>query len=369
MKCLNCGREIDDNLNSCPFCNHVFNSEEKELQMPLLKEEEVAAERTRAISPIHDGDLSLVDEINEEIEKTNNDDNAVNIGDVNVTEKDVNSILKTKDSIKNRKIILGVCSVLTIIAIVLSILLISARANIKENKVPSGDYMAAYEKALNTYFETGNIDDVIVILRNNRSDTQRVENIQRKTRTSCDGWLLNYINAKVDKKETFEELTKKYEQTLDGLNKNAVVRVNDLEIKALTDNDYLELSNQLNSVYTDSFAFFEALQYYNDKDYNKAYYMFGKMENTNTYYEKALYYQNKVVDNVIELLKGDIEKLEKNIDSLSDEEKLNKYSQVESVIIDYESIYVELKLSKNDEYAKLLQECRDNIKKFSVDNG
>jgi len=365
MKCLNCDREIDDNSKVCPFCDHVFSEEEKNMDMPLLKEDEEIVERTRAISPIHDGDLSLVDEINEEIEK-NNKEKEVNVGNVNITEKDVNSILKSNDSLKKRKIILGACSILTVVAIVLSILLISARANIKENKGPSGDYMANYEKALNTYFETGNIDDVIVILRNNRSDEERVNNIQRKTRTACDSWLLNYINSKVDKKDTFEELTKKYEQSLDGLNKNAVVKVNDVEIKALTDTDYRELSDELNSVYTDSFAFFEALTHYDEKDYNKAYYMFGKIENTNTYYDKARYYQDKTVDNVLELLRNDINKLEKNIDSLTDDEKISRYSQVESIIVEYDSIYVELKLSKNDEYAKLLQECRDHIKEFNT---
>ena len=89
MKCLKCGRDIEDNVDVCPYCDHKITNEEIELDLPSLKKEDVFdMERTRAISPIHDSELSLVDDINEEINKktqfVDNGNGIDEIGEVNV---------------------------------------------------------------------------------------------------------------------------------------------------------------------------------------------------------------------------------------------------------------------------------------------
>ena len=174
------------------------------------------------------------------------------------------------------------------------------------------------------------------------------------------------MNDKFEDKEEFDKATKKHEEILFGLNNYAVARVDDdRTIKVLLDSDYLELSNRLNLMYDDSVPFFDAMVFYKSKDYNKAYYMFEKVDKNNVYYDKSQYYLIKIVDNVLAILKKDIAKIEESMNEIPTEEKFIKLAQIEEIILGYDSVYLELNVSKNDDYNKILQDYRDKINELT----
>ena len=362
MKCLKCGKEVGENLKVCPYCSHVFS--DAEFDLPILKSEEDSLEKTRAISPVKDEEeVSLIDDINEEIEKNAKQSPEFRIGDnVDITTNTANSILNTDDSLKKRKMILSLCAVFTVVAIILTTVIISINREKTEGTAQDADYMESYQKALEKFYETEDIDDVVFVLERYKTDDNAISEIQEKTRVTCDSWLLNYVSEKVTSKAEFEELTKKYESFLFGLNNYAVVKNNEREIKALPDGDFLELSNHLQTIYQDSIVFFDALTLYNANDYNKAYYTFGKIDSSNTYYDRGQYYLAKIIENVIGDMKEDIKKLETGIDRLSTDEKLIRYAHIESIILQYDTTtYPELNLAKDSNYIKILEEYRNKI--------
>ncbi len=372
MRCLHCGKELDENEKVCPYCNHDITEETRQLDLPKFEEDDFVMGKTRAMSPIHDSELSLADDINKEIEKEepkeeNTEDTIedVNVGDVKLTNNDVNSVLGTKESIKKRKLILIVCIFLTVLAVVFTIIVVSKDDKNESVKINGEDYIETYNRALDKYYETGEIDDVVIVLQANKNDEERIDNIQKKTRITCDSWLLTYIGEKIENKNTFEELTKKYEDFLYGLNNYAVATVGDKKYKALTDSDYLELTNQLSSVYEDGMIFFDALELYNKKDYNKAYTNFELVDNSNVYYDSAVYYKGQVIDNILKLLGNDIKKLEKGIEDLSVDEKISRYVAMEEIILKYNDAYVNVNLTKNETYNTLLTDCRNKIDEYS----
>ena len=358
MRCLNCGKEITNDAKKCPFCKHNISDEELELDLPELKSEE-ELEKTRAITK--DEDDSLLDDIKREIEKEDSDP-----GESDPSEE-TTSILNTKESYKTRKAILGFCVLLTMSLIIVTTIILSVQRK-KNSDIVAENYMIAYEKALKTYYDTNDIDDVIVLLQKNKDNKKVLEEYQEKTRVTCDSWILLYVSEKVDSLKEFEDITKRYEDFLYGLNHYAVVKVDNIEIKALTDTDYVELSRQLGNIYDDSIVFFDALKVYESKDYNKAYYMFEMISSTNTYYDKAQYYLSKIEDNVIALLKNDIEKLEKGISGLSKEEQIKRYGQIEQIIIGYNDVYLGLNLKMNKEYNNLTKEYNEKLKKVSEED-
>ena len=125
------------------------------------------------------------------------------------------------------------------------------------------------------------------------------------------------------------------------------------------------IKDKLYTIYEDGMVFFDSLDLYNEKDYNKAYSTFGMISKENTYYDKAIYYMGKIVDNVMDLLIKDVEKLEKGMDDLSDDEKLSRYVSIEQIILEYDNVYVSINLTKNDSYNRMLKTCRDQIDLYS----
>jgi len=75
-------------------------------------------------------------------------------------------------------------------------------------------------------------------------------------------------------------------------------------------------------------------------------------------------YLNKEVE-VVLLLEKDINKLEKNIDKLDDTSKLNRYVQIEEVILDYTKVYSSLDLEKATAYQKLLKLHKGNVSLYT----
>lgn len=348
------------------------NSKEKD---DAYEDIEVSLEKTRSISPIEDNDemnsLSLIDDINKQIEIVNDEANSV--GEITSDEtEEINNEnqniehneLATEDSVKKRKNILIITGVFCL-ALAMIILAFLFFKNTKEEATPSTNYLENLNSALQKFYDTEEIDDVIYVLEDIKKDEDKIKEVQQKTRITCDSWILLYLNEDIMDKERFDEVSNKYKSLIDGLHNDAMIKYNDIRIKALTDSDYEELSLQIDNIYSDSSMFLEALDYYNKKDYNRAYYDFDRIDEKNSYYEKAISYKNKIVDNILDLLNEDIKKIENNLDVLTDEEKLQIYLSVEEIILEYNNVYVSVNLSLNSDYQELLGIYTSNVSLYT----
>ena len=442
MKCLECGKDIEEGMSKCPNCGRIL-SDDFELDLPVLKEEkdeveneEQDLEKTRSIFALNETqELNLLDDINKYIDKTNEeakkekeqneekvsdteeveekeikdseeeedkveeekveeeseDEKEVTLSDeeepedkdsedstemkeksskaVEIQKSDEPSfILKTKQSIKDRKQVLTVmtiCFGIVILGMLLSIYFIRD----KNPNSTNGTYIVNMETALNEYFNNYNIDKVVFVLEDVKKDEEKVKDVQRITKITCDGWMEELINRDIATPEEYDEITDKYRRIINGLHEDAIVKYDNEYVKALGDIDYEDLIKQVDDITNDGSGFFDALTMYNVKDYNKAYYLFQKITEDNAYYDRAQEYLDRIVSNVVDILKTDIRKVELGIDSLSEDEKLKKYIQIEEIILAYRNTYMTLELEKKDKYMEVLNDYREKIGNLGNDNG
>ncbi len=386
MKCLKCDKEFEDGLSNCPFCGQEV--ENTEMEMPQLKKDdeeentevtkEIASlspdeedtesselDKTVSISSLSDTkelkDLSLIDDINKQIDTINEEENKE---DVEINEESKEENLSSKESFYKRRKVLFITGIVSLILAIIIISILLLKKDNNDNDIVT-DYLKEYETALQTYYDTEEIDDVIYVLESVKNDEAKVKKIQSKTRVIFDSWVLLYIDEEADSLDEYDEITDKYKKLLNGLHTYAIVKLDDNYITALTDYDYEELRKQIEDVYSDCIVFFDALSYYNEKDYDRAYYMFDVIDENNSYYERSKSYKNRILNNVIALLNNDIDKITLGIDELTDEAKLQKYVSVEEVIISYNSVYSNLNLNDNKEYQELLNLYTSKVSEYT----
>ncbi len=391
MKCLKCDKEFEDGLSNCPFCGQEV--ENTEMEMPQLKKDdeeentevtkEIASlspdeedtesselDKTVSISSLSDTkelkDLSLIDDINKQIDTINEEENKEDV-EINEESKEENAKeenLSSKESFYKRRKVLFITGIVSLILAIIIISVLLLKKDNNDNDIVT-DYLKEYETALQTYYDTEEIDDVIYVLESVKNDEAKVKKIQSKTRVIFDSWVLLYIDEEADSLDEYDEITDKYKKLLNGLHTYAIVKLDDNYITALTDYDYEELRKQIEDIYSDCIVFFDALSYYNEKDYDRAYYMFDVIDENNSYYERSKSYKNRILNNVIALLNNDINKITLGIDELTDEAKLQKYVSVEEVIISYNSVYSNLNLNDNKEYQELLNLYTSKVSEYT----
>lgn len=391
MKCLKCDKEFEDGLSNCPFCGQEV--ENTEMEMPQLKKDdeeentevtkEIASlspdeedtesselDKTVSISSLSDTkelkDLSLIDDINKQIDTINEEENKEDV-EINEESKEENpkeENLSSKESFYKRRKVLFITGIVSLILAIIIISVLLLKKDNNDNDIVT-DYLKEYETALQTYYDTEEIDDVIYVLESVKNDEAKVKKIQSKTRVIFDSWVLLYIDEEADSLDEYDEITDKYKKLLNGLHTYAIVKLDDNYITALTDYDYEELRKQIEDIYSDCIVFFDALSYYNEKDYDRAYYMFDVIDENNSYYERSKSYKNRILNNVIALLNNDINKITLGIDELTDEAKLQKYVSVEEVIISYNSVYSNLNLNDNKEYQELLNLYTSKVSEYT----
>ncbi len=362
--------EIVEGINSY---NDEIDKANEEIEK--TKEFNLSLEKTVAIKSLGDtkelDKFSLIDDINRQIEKTNeevssNEDVVVRVEesfDENTKSEEENKenveVLSTR-----RKVFLFTGIAILILIFTLMTIWVVAGVNNK-NTEATVDYLTRLNKAMETYYETEEIDDILYVLEEVKNDKEETKKLQAKTRTICDSWVLLYLNEEVEDKEAFEEATNKYKGLLEGLYRYAIVKNDTNLVRALTEKDYNDLLIQFDDIYSDSAIFYDALELYNNKDYNKAYYMFDRIESNNSYYEKSVTYCNLIISNILDTILNDISKLEKNIDTLDNASKLEVYSNIEQIIIDYNSIYSNIDLTQNDKYQELLSEYTSKVSEYT----
>lgn len=419
MICHKCGEKFEEGLKKCPFCGTEVPNE-LDLELPELKNKEEVVEiedtdtnlgdnyfevelkekeedesfdqydvddlpekeakeaeldssleKTRSINPVKDTieikNLSLIDDINKQIDEMNGyaipeEVSSKKTGEETSIKKE-EPRLDTEESIKKRKQVLkftGLGSLIVAILIIALIIFGSSNKNSIGN-----NYLVVLDSALTEYYETSKYDKIIEVLSAVKKEESKISEVQKKTKEYVDKWVKEYINSDIKTLGDFEDATKKYKSLIDELHANALITSNNGAIKALQDNDYDYIIKQLEQIYSDSSLYYVALDYYNQNDYNKAYTTFAKIEPTNTYYEKATAYKEMIFDNVFLLLEKDINKIEKELTDATDYKKLQVYSGVEEVLIQYNNLYSELELSKRSEYQILVNEYHNLVEEYT----
>lgn len=393
MKCLKCNKTFKDTLNKCPFCQtkveleHASNDDFKE-HIDLIEKMEDQLSKTIELKPtkrkkrdnkevnldktiainldvLNENSLSLMDEINKQIDSMNEetkDRDKLNFNDTSqVTEEELASL----ESFKKRRKVLVITSIASLTLIGIMILLLVITGNIESNPKHSElDYNQVLRNSLNTYYETSEIDDLIYVMEDVKDDEEKLLELQSTVKNTCYGWVIRYKEEDATSTEDFENITYKYKELIEGLYRYALVKNDDQYIRALTEIDHDEIMLQFDTIYTDSLVFYEGLDLYNEKDYNRAYYMFTKIEEDNTYYDKSITYVNKIYESILEILNKDIAKIASDIDTLSDEEKLNTYIMIEETILEYNNVY-NVNLSEYSEYQEILSEYTSKVSHYT----
>jgi len=414
MKCLRCGEIFEDSLSSCPNCGYEGHKDlEDVIELPALKDDYEKEEDTDSFNyePVDPDTFKSNEEENEyssdnilsdleressleepivtEIEEDNsyyeespkeedsyendvvspieeestrneilNDLETENSLEGNPNIESVTNVLESKESLNSRKKILLICVILTVIALVVTFTYIFSN---KDNAtiVLNNNYISDLTSALDTYYKDNNTDELIKVLESNKTDPDRIANIQSTTKNTFITWLEDFKNENITTVSEFNSLNNKYQDLLDGLYTIVTTTYENETIACLSKEDYEELKGKLDEIYEDSNSYFEALEYYNNKDYNKAYVMLDELSSSNTYYEKAQSYLDKIIEEVLELMKTDIKNIEKDIDTKTDSEKKTIYLQIVEVIENYAKSYKNIPLNDNTEYLEILNEYKE----------
>lgn len=355
------------------FQSKKSTKSKKEKDLDKTKEFEIDLSKTIAINSLGNTKeldrFSLIDDINNQIDEANRkakeekaakEDNLI-VEDVEV-EKNIEEL---NNSIDTRRKVLVFTGVAVLVLVFTLVAIWFATEPNFNNKKAVVDPLNQITEEMKNYYNTSDIDNILYLLEDIKNDKELVTKFQAKTRTICDSWVLLYLNEEVDSKDSFEKSTAKYKELLDGLYRYAIVKNDNGLVRALTEKDYNDLLIQFDNIYSDSVIFYDALELYNENDYNKAYYMFNKIDSTNSYYEKSVTYSNKILDDIIATLLSDIEKLEANIDSYDNARKLEIYSNIEQIIIDYNSVYSNIDLTSNEDYQEILSKYTSRVSEYT----
>ena len=392
MRCLKCKKTFKKNLDKCPFCNtkveldvssnddfkeHIELLEKMEKTLSDTKEfkitknkkrddGEVSLDETVAINVLNDNNTSLLDEINKQIDTINSEAlEEQNKVDENIKSMLVEEELASLESFKKRRKVLVVTGIASLSLIALMIVLFIISSTLTANKTSSTiDYEKMVINSLDTYYQTSEIDDLIYVMENGKNSEHKLAYLQTTVKNTCYDWVDSYSEEEANSSKEYEDITYKYRELIDGLYRYALVKKDDQYIRALSEIDYDEIILEFENIYNNSLEFYDGLDLFNAKDYNKAYYMFGKIDKENSYYDKSVTYIDKIYENIIILLNKDISKIENDIDTLSDSEKLSVYILIEETILEYDNVY-DVNLSENLEYQSLLSKYSSKVSEYT----
>lgn len=387
MKCLKCGKIIEDNVKECPYCGNKIANEEFELpklknelsndleikDLPLPKDEkenkvviDVGSDFTfehelPKVEENNELNLNLQTEIDLPSEKENEEDK-----DENVAEDKIITI-ETTESVKKRKKILVITSLIFLLLVVIGSTFAFILSK-NEEAVEAKDYETRLKDALQSYYDNEDIDSLVYLLEEYKNDNDAVEKMQLQTKTACDSWIISYTNAEPNNFDEFDEITDKYRNLIINLNEYAKVTKDNQPLKYLKDSDREELIKKIEDIYNDGEDYVKGIALYNEKDYNRAYNSLKNVESDNAFYSKSTEYLDKIYNNVLELLENDIKKLENSIDSLNDRAKEIRYRQIVYIINEYNNVYSTLNLNSNEKYQNIIKEYNSKYSKYSGNN-
>ena len=338
MKCNKCKKVYRKTLSNCPSCGEINH---------IMLEE-----KTIAISEIKE-DLSLTGLISNQIEEFNEEKKE----EEKKTTKSINK-KKINKKIKKSKKRLLISSVILLV-IILFIIGIFIYRNANKEKY---DYISELSLILEDYDNVQDKTEIYDILAYVVNDDEKIENVHNNTYRIVKQWVDLYKNNEYSGIEEVEKKTKELKDNIKYL-----MDIDYEGIKLLDYNDYDEFIDMIDEYYDECKVFYEGLSYYNKKYFNEAYMIMGNIQEDNYFYNKSREYQEKIVSDVIILLKNDVDNIVSNIndDDYTDKELLDVYSEIENMIIVYSNVYESIGLASEDEYQELLSEYNAKVIEYT----
>lgn len=336
MKCIKCGKRYKKTLIKCPSCN--------EINPTMLEDKTIAIDEQKE-------DLSLTALIFNQIDEFNDNDK-VNTEEIKDNLKD--DFSTDKDIKLRKKILLNTGIIMFILVCISFILLISFRN--KENKY---DYIYELKLILVDYSKDIDNSNIYNILSYVIDDDSKINNVHDNTYMVIKDWINEFKDKEYNGLEDFEKQKDKLKEKI-----KYVFDIDYENIKLMRYKDYESLIEDIDNYYSEGKVFYDGLSYYNKKYYNEAYTLFNIVEEDNLFYDKCNIYKNKVLEDVIKLIKNDIKKIENNINE-DNYNNLEIYSEIENVILSYNDIYDSIYLSNNSKYNELLNEYKAKVMEYS----
>ena len=219
------------------------------------------------------------------------------------------------------------------------------------------EFSKQVETELDKYLKEGNSNGLSSLLSSSYNDTSKLEDIHNTTNTKVSSWLESLITNDAKDYATFTNDVNNVRSKIDGL-----YNLKFSDISYIDEEKYTEFNNKLNKIDEDSNDYYVALELYNNKDYNNAYKSFESINENSSFYNKSTKNMDDIVNNILDLLKGDIKTISTNLDYVSEEEQQVKYKQIKGIIEKYAIAYPYVKLSNNEEYNSLLKKYTELIK-------
>lgn len=206
---------------------------------------------------------------------------------------------------------------------------------------------------LNNFYQTGEKVNVEKILVDSVNDSNKIKLINDAALTQINRLIEDNIEQSKDHTD-YEQKINKLLEYIKNLNE---IKFNDY--KVLNDNDCNNIKEKIEISKQTAIEYFSALNSYNSKDYNNAYNTFNSITEDNLFYKYAEKQKDIICDDMIELLKKDIENSEQNISTLNEEEQKLKYQEIKGMIEQYNLAYPYLNLETNQTYNDLLQKYKN----------
>ena len=213
-------------------------------------------------------------------------------------------------------------------------------------ETPKDDFNALLEEL----FNDGDNSKVLEMFKNDYQNLEVIDNYRETLNTFID----NKISAVSDNDSAnYDELVAKLEKINGFIDK---VKEVSYEEQSLISNEGIEqYKNKVQVLKDDSFNYYDGLSYYNNKDYNNAYISFAKIDNSSSYYEKAISRIAMIHNSILELIENDINTISTNLDLLDEEGKKEKYTQIKNMIEKYAKAYQYTVINGNSKYNELLE--------------
>ena len=347
MRCKNCGELIEnDKEKKCPFCGEEISN---------------VTDKTIAINKVKDKKTTLEDDINKQIEEINNEDTVI-VDDSILQEESILDDITSESSISKRKrMFLLSCGIVACLLVIIGAIIVL----LPDSKGNKYNYLKELETGMKEVYEDKNSERLNKVLEYVADDDVMLNEVHEKSNAIASKWVENYQNEELENSQAFKDAEYTYSNTINKIYEyNYTNKSNDI-VRIFAVNDYNNLAKSVERIYEDGKTYYEALEYLHGKDYNNAYYLFGRVEVENTYYQKARESIGTIESEIIKLLNKDISKIEGTINEDDYEDALKKYSNIVDIIMGYDTVYENVNLNDKTDYTMILNKYNDKVNYFS----
>ena len=200
------------------------------------------------------------------------------------------------------------------------------------------------EVSLNDYYKQSNdskLEDVLSKIENE----EQLKEAQEKTKEVITGWINDNLHKDFKTETDLNTTVDKYRTILNEIY-NYKSKNNSYCL--LSQVDYTDLLNTVEKVKNGSGTYFKAENLYKQKSYNDAYRELSKISSTNKSFNDAKELKKKIVDEILELLKADIEKVKATADN----------EEIKALFATYVELYSNVPLTTDADYVALYNQYK-----------